>query len=145
MYFYILTLSKFFTSIFWHFQNIVRFIRRGYHWGDITPMRPESNHIRHWHHSQPKTLRQWVYGSLFLYSALLSHTWILNNLPLKGESLQPHWYTSLQRKLPNHEYSFSALFYTAVILNGTRFIWPALLGILSILGPYWYCTRLSRY
>ena len=22
-----------------------------------------------------------------------THTWISNNLPLKGESLQPHWYT----------------------------------------------------
>ena len=28
---------------------------------------------------------------------------------------------TLQRKLPNHKYSFSALFCTAVLLNGTRF------------------------
>ena len=27
----------------------------------------------------------------------------------------------LQWKLPNHEYSFSALFCTAVLFNGTRF------------------------
>jgi len=27
------------------------------------------------------------------------------------------------QRLPNHEYSFSALFCTVVILNGTRFTW----------------------
>ena len=47
------------------FLNVVdnvRFFKKGYHWGEQTPMRPEPN-------------RQWVYGSLFLYSALLSHFW----------------------------------------------------------------------
>jgi len=46
--------------------------KEGVSLGRTTPMRSEPNHIRHWHHSQPKTLRQWVYGSLFLYSALLT-------------------------------------------------------------------------
>jgi len=43
--------------------------------GRTTPMRSEPNHIRHWHHSQPKTLRQWVYGPWSLYGALLSQYW----------------------------------------------------------------------
>ena len=43
--------------------------------GRTTPMRYEPNHIRHWHHSQPKTLRQWVYGPWSLYGALLSQYW----------------------------------------------------------------------
>jgi len=50
------------------------------------PMRSEPNHIRYWHHSQPKSLRQWVYGSLFLYSALLSHFWSMWNLDLHLDS-----------------------------------------------------------
>jgi len=48
--------------------------------GRTTPMRPEPNHIRHWHHSQPKTLRQWVYGPWSLYGALLSQFWSMWDL-----------------------------------------------------------------
>jgi len=46
-----------------------------------------------------------------------THTCILNNLPFKGESLQPQ-YTPPPAEAD--EYSFSALFCTAVLLNGTR-------------------------
>jgi len=48
--------------------------------GRTTSMRSDLNHIRHWHHSQPKTLRQWVYGYWFLYNALLSHFWSIWDL-----------------------------------------------------------------
>ena len=50
-------------------------ITEGVSLGRTTPMRSEPNHIRHWHHSQPKTLRQWVYGPWSLYGALLSQYW----------------------------------------------------------------------
>jgi len=36
-------------------------LQKEFHRGDTTPMRHEYNHIKYWHHSQPKTLRQWVY------------------------------------------------------------------------------------
>jgi len=32
-------------------------LQKGFHWRDTISMRPEPNHIRNWHHSQPKTLR----------------------------------------------------------------------------------------
>jgi len=48
---------------------------RGKHGGDLTRMRTEPNHIREWHHLQPKTLRRWVCGSSFLYVAQLSHSY----------------------------------------------------------------------
>ena len=35
------------SSMSFYPPPIVRFIRRGYHWGDTTPMRSEPNHIRH--------------------------------------------------------------------------------------------------
>jgi len=44
--------------------------------GRTTQMR----HIRHWHHSQPKTLRRWVNGPWSLYGALLSHFWSMWDL-----------------------------------------------------------------
>jgi len=53
-------------------SSIVR-IKRNFHCREQISTRPESNHIRHWYHFQSKTLKLWLYESLSLYSALLSH------------------------------------------------------------------------
>ena len=42
--------------------------------GEITQEWELSQHIREWHHLQPKTLRHWVCGSSLLYVAQLSHS-----------------------------------------------------------------------
>jgi len=45
-------------------------------------MRPESNHIKHWHHYQPKTLRRQIYEPLSLYGTQLSHFYLMWDLDL---------------------------------------------------------------
>jgi len=55
-----------------HYQNPklnLLGLEKEFYWRDTILMRFESNYVRNWYYSQPKTLRQWVYRSLFLYSA----------------------------------------------------------------------------
>jgi len=61
---------------------------------DLTPIRHEFNlHIRDWHHSSPKTLRWWIYGSSSLYGTQLSHFYSMWNLDshLDSQHLAHHW------------------------------------------------------
>jgi len=49
-------------------------------WGNDTTlsqtrMRTGPNHMKEWHHLQPKILRHWVCGSFFLHIAQLSHSY----------------------------------------------------------------------
>jgi len=126
------------------------------HEGDTTPMRHEPNlHIRDWHHSQPKTLRQWVCESSFLYGAQLSHFYSMWDLELYLDSqkstpqvwVPPHWYFPLEWK---HFKPWAPLTCTAIHLNGIHLpdplsrrlliqglVWAGHYTNLQILYHYW--------